>query len=185
MSRTAVLLMDLQVDFLDSTAGRMPVGDAGAAQVLGAARAVLSGRACAGALVVAIANAFRRSQVIGNLFRRSAALAGTRGAEIDPRVGVSPEVPVFRKSAPSAFSNPELHRFLQSKGVTDIVLVGVFAEACVRATALHARSLDYKVTAPLDAIATSSPWKLARATRSMRSQGVLLPRSILEAAGTN
>jgi nicotinamidase-related amidase len=177
--------MDLQVDFLDSTAGRMPVGDAGAAQVLGAARAVLSGRACAGALVVAIANAFRRSQVIGNLFRRNAALAGTCGADIDPRVGLTPEVPVFRKSAPSAFSNPELHRFLQSKGVTDIVLVGVFAEACVRATALHARSLDYQVAAPLDAIATSSPWKLARATRSMRSRGVLLPRSILEAAGTN
>ena len=181
MTRTAVLLMDLQIDFLNTITGRMPVGDDGANRVLAAARAALLGEAYPGSIVVGVVNAFQPNQFIGNFVRRNAALIGSPGAALDPRLPVTPELPIFPKSAASAFSNPELHKFLQSEGVSTVVLIGVFAEGCVRATALAAKLLGYTVVAPLNAIATNSPWKLAFAVRSMRRHGVLLPNALLGA----
>ena len=181
MPQRAVLLMDLQVDFLDPATGRMPVAALAAERVLDRANAVLRGEALAGSLVVAIANAFPRSQYLGNFFRHQAAVEGSSGASLDPRLQVSERVPVFGKNASSAFSNPQLHPFLQAQGVRTLVLIGVFAEGCVRATAVQARRLGYEVVAPLDSIATNSRLKLAFALRSMRRHGVALPQRLAEA----
>lgn len=180
MPQRAVLLMDLQVDFLDESTGRMPVGALAAERVLERANAVLRGEAVVGSLVVAIANAFPRSQFLGNFFRNQAAVEGSSGASLDPRLQASEHVPVFRKSASSAFSIPQLHPFLQAQDVRTLVLIGVFAEGCVRATAVQARRLGYEVVAPLDSIATNGRLKLAFALSSMRRNGVALPQRLAE-----
>jgi nicotinamidase-related amidase len=171
MARSATLLMDLQVDFLDSK-GRMPVGEDNAQRVIAAANAVLCGQAMPGSLAVVVVNAFPQSQRMQNLFRRNAAIAGSPGAAIDPRVQLTSDIPVFSKQKGNAFSNPMLHSFLQSKKVNRICIVGVFAEGCVRATAMGAKALGYAVSAPLEAIATNANWKLWFAARSMRAHGV-------------
>jgi maleamate amidohydrolase len=182
MPPTAVLLMDLQVDFLDTARGRMPVGDEGTARVLTAAHAVLAGAVLPEAVVVAIANEFPATQVIANFFRRRAAIVGSPGAALDPRLDLDSSVPRFAKSAASAFSNPALHPYLRSKGIRRICLVGVFAEGCIRATALAGAALGYSVLAPLDAIATNARWKQWFAVRSMRRHGVVLPSTLAEVA---
>jgi nicotinamidase-related amidase len=174
MSRTAVLLMDLQVDFLDTHKGRMPVEKAGAARVIAAANSVLLSNAFPGVVVVAIVNAFPRSQRISNFFRHHAAVSGSAGAQLDQRVSLPPGTPIFSKACADAFSNASLHTYLQSCAVTRVCIIGVFAEGCVRATALAARKLGYDVCVPLDAIATNASWKLRFATHSMRSHGVSL-----------
>lgn len=179
MSQTAILLMDLQVDFLDGT-GKMPVGEEGAARVIAAARSVLSGEAVPGAIAVAIVNAFPRSHRVANLFRNNAAIAGTTGAAPDPRVALPPGTPTFAKTEANAFSNPELHGYLQANAVGRVCVMGVFAEGCVRATALAARKLGYDVCAPLEAIATNARWKLWFAKRSMRAHGIALPDRFAE-----
>ncbi|WP_308445835.1 cysteine hydrolase family protein [Chitinolyticbacter albus] len=180
LTTTAVLLMDLQVDFLDSMRGRMPVGDVGAERVIAAARRILGGQVLPAAIPVAIVNEFKASQKIGNFFRRGAAVIGAPGGEIDPRITLPPGIPIFSKSAPSAFSNPQLQPLLQSHGVSRIVIVGVYAEGCVRATALAARALGYAVTTPLDAIASNAAWKLQFAKWAMRRRGVLTALELCE-----
>ncbi|MDR1967343.1 MAG: cysteine hydrolase [Burkholderiaceae bacterium] len=172
MTSSAVLLMDLQVDFLDAGKGRMPVSAEGAARVIAAANAVLSANVLPGALAVAVVNRFPRSQVIANFFRKGAAVEGSDGARLDSRVRLPPAVAVFAKSRASAFSNPDLHPWLQGRSVSRLCVMGVMAEGCVRATAIAARALGYEVVAPLDAIATNATWKLRFAVWSMRRHGV-------------
>ena len=181
MPRTAVLLMDLQVDFLDTQRGRMPVGEEGATRVIAAARSVLSGRALPGAVPIAVVNAFPRSQRLLNFFRKNAAVVGTSGAEIDPRIDLPTGTPVFAKAEANAFSNPELHKYLQSRAISRLYVVGVFAEGCVRATAIGAEALGYTVVVPIEAIATNAGWKLAFAKRSMQKHGVHVQSTLVEA----
>jgi nicotinamidase-related amidase len=172
MTSSAVLLMDLQVDFLDIGKGRMPVSEEGAARVITTANAVLSASVLPEALTVAVVNCFPRSQAIANFFRKGAAVEGSEGAQLDSRVNLPPAVPVFAKSRASAFSNPDLHPWLQSRSVSRLYVMGVMAEGCVRATAIEARALGYEVVVPLDAIATNAAWKLRFAVWSMRRHGV-------------
>jgi nicotinamidase-related amidase len=171
-SRTAVLLLDLQVDFLDLTHGRMPVCASGAARVLSVANGVLGGRVVPGALPVLVVNAFPADDRIGNWFRRGAAVAGTAGAEVDPRLKVPPAVRVFSKRASSAFSNPGLLPYLRQQQVRRLYVVGVFAEGCVRATALAARQLGFEVAVAESGIATNARWKALWARWALRRGGV-------------
>ena len=165
--------MDLQVDFLNPT-GRWPVDRDGAARVLAVANTVLAD-GLPGALPVIVMNAFPRAHVLANFFRRHAAIEGSSGAQLDPRICLPAGTPTFTKAAASAFSNPTLHPFLQAQAVTTLCIIGVFAEGCIRATALAGRALGYPVWVPLDAIATNAPWKLRLATWFMRRHGVVLP----------
>jgi len=178
MTSSAVLLMDLQIDFLDTGQGRMPVSEEGAANVIAAANAVVSANVLPGACPVAVINRFPRTQVIANFFRKGAAVEGSDGAMLDPRVPMPQTVPVFAKSRPSAFSNPDLHPYLQSLSVSRLYIVGVFAEGCVRATAIAARSLGYEVVVPLGTIASNAAWKLRWAVWSMRNHGVRISNTL-------
>jgi nicotinamidase-related amidase len=172
--------MDLQVDFLNVDKGRMPVEEKGAARVIAAARSVLLYNAVPDAIIVAIVNAFPRSQRIANFFRHNAAVEGTAGAELDKRIALPAGTPVFTKACANAFSNPALHEYLQSRATTRLCIVGVFAEGCVRSTAIAARGLGYDVCVPLEAIATNAHWKLWLARHSMRSHGISLPTRLSE-----
>jgi nicotinamidase-related amidase len=171
MSKTAVLLMDLQKDFLDHDHGRMPVDRTGAAAVVSVANAVLSGVALPGAQVVRVLNQFPRSQRIGNWVRRGAALAGSEGAGPDPRLVEAAAAKVITKSRPSAFSNPELEPFLRSQGVDELVVIGVFAEGCVRSTVRDALRRGWRVTVVEGAVASDAAWKKRFALWSMRRAG--------------
>lgn len=177
MPAAAVLLMDLQRDFLAGPGARLPVRDEDAQRVIDAANAVLRGTAFPGSLPVAVVNRFPASDRIANFFRNRAALEGSPGAEPDERVALRPEVNVFSKQRASAFSNPALARYLDANGVTELVVLGVFAEGCVRATALDARRRGYRVTVPLDAIGTSSRLRHRFAAWSLHRAGVELPPS--------
>ena len=181
MNRTAILLLDLQVDFLDMQHGKMPVDPAGASRVIAAANAVLRGEVLAGALPVLIVNAFPPSATLANFFRRGAAIAGSAGAAIDPRIEVRPDVRCFAKQRSSAFTHPDLEPWLRAEGVTTLWMLGVFSEGCVRATALDARRLGFEVVVPTAAIATDASWKAAFATWSLRRAGVTLLRGFDEA----
>jgi nicotinamidase-related amidase len=168
--------MDLQVDFLAAAGARMPVAPADAARVVEAANAVLSGRALSGSLPVLVVNEFPRSARIANWFRHGAAIAGTEGAALDRRIQAGPSVRRFTKHEPNAFTNPELDPYLRANGVGWLHVLGVFAEGCVRATAVDGRRRGYGVSVALDAIGTTGEARRRFATWAMRRAGVeLLP----------
>jgi len=185
MSRSAVLLMDLQKDFLDVDHGRMPVDRDSAAAVVRAANAVLTGAAFAGAPVVRVRNEFPPSQRIANAFRRGAALAGSDGARPDGRLADAGVAKEIVKSRPSAFSNAEFEPWLRERGVDELVVLGVFAEGCVRSTVLDALRRGWRVTVIEDAVASDAAWKKRFALWSMRRAGARILPGLAAAIDTS
>lgn len=181
ITRTAVLLMDLQTDFLGGEGARMPVDAAGAAEVIKTANAILAGEVLPSSLPIIIVNQFPCSDSIGNFFRRHAAVIGTPGAELDGRIEGAADIKTFAKSKPSAFSNPELEVFLKADNVTELYVMGVFAEGCVRSTVVDARKLGYNVVVPIDAVATNASWKKRFGLWAMKRAGATLVPSLLQA----
>lgn len=172
---SAVLLLDLQFDFLDGR-GKMPVSRRGADAVIRAANAILGGQALKESLPVLIVNRFPPTERVANLFRRGAAVEGSAGAELDARVGPVDGVPVFAKRQASAFSNPELAAFLRDRAVDRVFVCGVMAEACVRATVASARRNGFQAYLLEDAIATRMPWLQRMALWAMRRAGAKVAR---------
>jgi nicotinamidase-related amidase len=171
LSQSAVLPVDLQRDFLGENGSRMPVDTDGAAAVLSTANAILTDRALGDAIPVLVVNRFTASASIANFFRHGAAIVGSSGAEIDPRVHHSDRVKIISKCRPSAFANPELEAFLRSLGIRQLYVMGVFAEGCVRATVLDALRRGYDVTVIAGAVATDRPWKKRFALWAMKRAG--------------
>jgi nicotinamidase-related amidase len=177
MTQAAVLLMDLQRDFLDGKLGRLPVDEPGARAVIQVANEVLSGRILATGLPILVTNQYPANASLGNFFRHGAAVCGTTGAEFDPRLWRSGSERVIIKSSPSAFTNPELERSLRAHGVRDLFVLGVFAEGCVRSTVLAALQRGYRVYVLADAVASNAAWKKSFALWSMARAGAhVLPR---------
>jgi nicotinamidase-related amidase len=184
MPKSAVLLMDLQRDFLDLAGGRMPVDATGAAAVLQVANKILSKCILAGALPILVMNQFPATARIGNFFRKGSAIAGTAGAKLDDRLQQTGSENVIAKASASAFSNPELEQVLRANSIQEIYVLGVFAEGCVRATVVDAVKRGYSVYVIADAVATNAAWKKRFALWAMKRAGAkILPSALaLEAA---
>lgn len=171
MSRSAALLMDLQHDFLGAEGGRMPVQAEHTAPIVATANAILGKELLGHALPILVVNQFPATDRIANFFRKGAAVAGTPGARLDARILSGDSVKVITKASPSAFTNPELERFLRAEGITHLYVMGVFAEGCVRATVLDARRRGYGVHVMADAIASNASWKKSFALWAMKRAG--------------
>lgn len=178
MTRRAVLLMDLQQDFLSAEGGRLPVLPEGAAAVISTANALLSRQVLPQALLNLILNQFPAEDRIANFFRKGAAIAGTAGASLDPRIVNHGPAKVLTKASASTFSNPELNRLLRAEQVTDLYIMGVFAEGCVRATVVDAIRLGYSVHVMANAIASNAAWKKTFALWAMKRAGANIMQSV-------
>jgi len=170
MKDTALLLLDLQRDFLE-TSGRMPISAGDADMVIAAANRLVRHAEKAGWQQIFIKNEFLKSDWIGNLFRRHAAIEGTFGAEIDPRVIIPTGSAVIAKSSPAAFTNPALAEALKSAGIRQIVILGVMAEGCVRATVKGARNRGFAVTVVADGVASRREFLKRFGLKSMQKAG--------------
>jgi maleamate amidohydrolase len=164
---TAVLAVDLQRDFLADDA-RMPIARAQVEPLLRASNAVLDAAHERGWPVVTIGNEFPPGDWLRNLVRRGAAIRGTAGAAIDPRVHPVSDA-YFPKDRRDAFTNPALDAWLRDKQVGHVVVLGVMANACVRATVLGARNRGYRVAVVRDAV--GAPTDGARETALARMAG--------------
>lgn len=171
MPGSAVLLMDLQHDFLGAPGSRLPVDADGAAAVIRAANAILAGEVLAFAVPVVVMNRFPASANVANFFRNGAAVEGSAGVQLDSRVHNAAGRLVVYKSQSSAFTNPELDAYLRAQGVRELYVLGVFAEGCVRATVRDALRRGYKVNVIADAVASNASWKKWLALRAMRRAG--------------
>ena len=178
MTRSAVLLMDLQHDFLGAEGSRMPVESESVAAVIGAANAILGKEVLVQALPILVVNQFPVTDRIANFFRKGAAVAGTPGADLDTRIRNAGSAKVIVKTSPSAFTSPELDRYLQAEGIHELYVMGVFAEGCVRSTVLDARHRGYGVHVIADAVATNASWKKRFALWAMKRAGADIMPSV-------
>jgi len=170
--RTALLVMDMQEDFLDP-AGRMPVDTGQVSAMLDAANRLLARTAEHGIEPVYVVNAFSKWDVIGNLARNHAAVRDTQGARLDRRLSVVGEA-LFEKDMPDGFTNSDLDEYLRQRQIGSIVMTGVFADQCVRATAIAARNRGYQVTVLKDAVAAASDEDREQAYKDLEKDGAIL-----------
>ena len=166
----ALLLVDLQIDFL-AVDGRLPVGAANAGRVIAVANRMAALFEEQQWPIIVIANQFKRSDALGNFFRRYAAMEGTEGGNIDPRVLVH-DARSFSKAKSSAFTNPDLADHLKAALIDRVVICGVYAEGCVRATAFDALRAGLETMVISDAVASKRTATYKWALTHMRKRGI-------------
>lgn len=167
---TALLLVDLQRDFLRDD-GRLPVAREQVSPLIDEVSTLVARARDAGMSVVHIANAFPRRSPF-NIFRKFAAIEGSEGARFDercPQPGF--EEPVFEKVKSNAFSNPELAPWLHARGITRVVLCGVFANGCVRRTAEGALAVGFSVQVSRVGVAAGGTAAKERGLRAIERAG--------------
>jgi nicotinamidase-related amidase len=169
-TRRALLLIDFQEDFL-APGGRMPVQQSQVQPALEAARRMVDEALVKDDLIVKIGNEFRQSDVIGNLFRHHAAMKGSVGAAWDCRID-PPEATYVPKWKSDAFCNPDLMELLEEERVGQVRLTGLYAKACVTATAKGARKRGLSVAVIGGATACSSDESRRVALDKLRRIGI-------------
>jgi nicotinamidase-related amidase len=173
-TKRALLLIDFQRDFIEST-GKMPVAMNQVASVLGAAAEAIADAKRSGQFILAIGNEFRSKDFLTNLLRRHASIAGSDGAKWTEKLPIDGAV-YFAKWSASAFVNPELEKWLKANSVTELVLTGLQARACVAATAKDALAKGYAVQVLANAVACVSDASRARALAKLERKGVIVLR---------
>jgi len=170
LSREALLLIDFQVDFL-SPWGRMTVDQAQVQPLIEAVQRAVDAANDHGDVIVKIGNEFRPSDLIGNLFRHHAAIKGSPGSVWDPRID-PPGSTYLPKWKSDAFCNPDLASLLQARDIGQLRLAGLFAKACVTATAKGALKHGLSVQVIGDATACSSDRSRQLALDKLRRMGI-------------
>ena len=107
-------------------------------------------------------------------------VAGTPGAEYHPALRVQPDVEVRKGAHAAAYSAFEgetedgrsLLDVLRGAGVEEVQVCGIATDHCVRATALDARRLGFRVVLLGDLCAGVSPETTSAALQEMSAAGV-------------
>jgi nicotinamidase-related amidase len=148
----------------------MPVARNQVLPVLEAAAKAMAYFRSTGSPIVAVGNEFKRSDLLLNVLRRFATVAGTPGCVWDERLPLD-GAPYFPKWGGSAFVNPGLEPWLREHGVEEVVLAGLYARACITATAKAALKRGFRVSTLNEAIACASDETRARALARLHARG--------------
>ncbi len=177
MSKTVLLLIDLQRDFLEND-GRLPVPVDCAERVIGAANRMIDYARKSGWTMIWIKNEFLRTQWISNFFRNHAAIKGTPGADIDPRINFYTETPIMVKCEADAFSNPRLEILLKKATPEKVIILGLMTDECVAETTRGVIRRGYPVEIVEDGVATMEEPAHEKALAAMRACGAMVKKSV-------
>ena len=83
--------------------------------------------------------------------------AGTRWAEIDPRIAPKEKEPVLNKLFASGFFGTGLSSLLTAAGVDTLIITGASTSGCVRATAVDALQYGFRPVVPKEAVGDRNP----------------------------
>ena len=83
--------------------------------------------------------------------------AGSRWAEIDPRITPRETEPVLNKLFASGFHGTGLPSLLAAAGVDTLIVTGASTSGCVRATAVDALQFGYRPVVPRGAVGDRNP----------------------------
>ncbi|CAN5125026.1 N-carbamoylsarcosine amidohydrolase [soil metagenome] len=83
--------------------------------------------------------------------------AGSRWAEIDPRLAPRPDEPVLNKLFASGFFGTGLSSALTAAGVDTLLVTGASTSGCVRATVVDALQYGFRPMVPREAVGDRNP----------------------------
>lgn len=167
-SNTAILVIDMERDFVDSDGAQETPG--------GRALVPLINRLIAWARPHAIPVIFtyemhrsdKSDYGIELEYDTLHCLEGTPGCELTDGLDVQPhDYHVYNKRRYDCFMGTDLDILLRSKRIENLICCGVTAHVCVMNTVYTARNLDYRAIVPRDAIAGVTPDHYAAALLCM------------------
>ena len=174
VSRTALLVVDMQRDFLEPGAPAATIG--GLALVPRINRLTRAARR-AGVPVIFTHERHRADLSDFGIeleYERVHCLEGSSGVELAAGLVVEPrDYHITSKRRYDAFQVTDLHELLRSLGIGALVVTGVCTDVCVSATVQRARCLDYRVFLVQDGVAATSR---ARHRAALRCLGHLFAR---------
>ncbi|MBA4115319.1 MAG: isochorismatase family protein [Rubrobacter sp.] len=83
--------------------------------------------------------------------------AGSRWAEVDPRIAPRSSEPVLNKLFASAFFGTSLSSALTAAGVDTLIVTGASTSGCVRATVVDALQYGFRTIVPREAVGDRNP----------------------------
>jgi nicotinamidase-related amidase len=83
--------------------------------------------------------------------------AGSRWAEIDPRISPREKEPVLNKLFASAFFGTGLSSLLTTAGVDTLIVTGATTSGCVRATVVDALQYGFRPVVPREVVGDRNP----------------------------
>ncbi|KAG8070499.1 hypothetical protein GUJ93_ZPchr0006g43242 [Zizania palustris] len=185
---TAMLVIDMQRDFVDPAMGSPALLAAGESVMPAVTEAVAVARE-RGMFIIWVV---REHDPLGRdieLFRRrfyggggggggnhGPVVKGSKGAELTDGLAVEQGDYKLVKTRFSAFFATHLDSVLKTSRVNSLVIVGIQTPNCIRQTAFDAVALDYeKVTVIVDATAAATPEIHLSNIRDMKNIGVETP----------
>jgi nicotinamidase-related amidase len=166
--RTALLVLDMQEDFLGENA-RMPIDKEQIPAVTGVVNSLVDDFERTGRPIVYVKSEFPK-RAIGNRIRHFAAIEGSEGTRIFGRIKISGNA-IFSKKAPDAFTSPEFENYLVANEVSRLVVTGVYADQCVLYTTLGALNRGYRVRFVRNGVGDSSDKAVNKACEAVRKRG--------------
>jgi nicotinamidase-related amidase len=165
----ALLVIDMQIDYIDEN-GKLPIEKSQTNNLIKNVNNIIDYSHGINYKIIYIRRLFRKND-IGNVFRNFAAIEGTAGVEIDPRINVV-SGNIFDKYTPSAFSNKRFENFLIKNHINELYVCGVMADECVYETALSAFNSGYIVNYYANAVGASSKKNIESAIEKLKSRGI-------------
>ncbi|MGO4548211.1 cysteine hydrolase family protein [Paenibacillus sp. 2TAB23] len=170
--KSVLFVMDIQQDFVGEGA-RMPVAKHQVEQLITNTNAAITQAEIHRIPIFYIRNEFEKEQWLSNWFRNHAAIKGTEGALLDPRLKVVNSFGYAKKQS-NALSNLALLQHLQKLGTEHLYIAGLFAEGCVSSTAWNAMTKGLLVSVIQNAVAGANESKLQSALKRLEHRGVRL-----------
>lgn len=156
--RTAVLLLDVQKDLVDITPGlkQNRVIENMAGVLKAARRRKLPVIHITASVRADFLDLPKDNPLWDGLRKKRQLIIGTKGAAIDPRVKPLKNELVLNKTCVDPFLTTNLGQALQNADANTLILMGLWTNYVVEATARHASDMGYRVFLVRDACASNT-----------------------------
>ncbi len=156
--RTAVLLLDVQKDLVEITPGlkQNRVIENMAGVLKAARRRKLPVIHITASVRADFLDLPKDNPLWDGLRRKRQLIIGTKGAAIDPRVRPLKNELVLNKTCVDPFLTTNLGQALQNADANTIILMGLWTNYVVEATARHASDMGYRVFLVREALASNT-----------------------------
>jgi nicotinamidase-related amidase len=183
-SSTALLVIDLQVDFLspDGYLAKKGYDTAPLRAILPAVNRVIDAARAAGCLVVHTRQGHRadladmprsepRARRQAEPRNAGVIVRGSRGFQIVPEIKVRADDIIIDKTANGAFTYTELEPVLRAQGITHLLFAGCTTDVCVHSTLREANDRFFECLLIEDACASGDAYAHAAAVHMVTVEG--------------
>lgn len=166
-AQTALIVIDLQVDFLSESGyfAKRGYDPAPLRAIIPAVNAVIRAARAAGCLVIHTRQGYRADMADMTPYekwrRRRGGMEGTDillrsspGFQIDPAIDVAPTDYIVDKTCNGAFTYTELEHVLRAQGITHLLFTGCTTDVCVHTTLREACDRNFQCLTIEDGVAS-------------------------------